>query len=69
MNVPQKLLILSSDLKTKKHIGFSKTPIHLTYQRAGRRYFNKTSLMYPMSFLINKCFFTIGNLIFKQHGY
>ena len=33
---------------------------------AQRRYFTKQTLVTAMSFLINKCFFTIGNMIFKQ---
>ena len=34
--------------------------------RAGRRYFTKQTIVKAMSFLINKCFFTIGNIVFKQ---
>ena len=34
--------------------------------RAGRRYFTKQTIVKAMSFLINKCFFTIGNIVLKQ---
>ena len=52
--------------KIRKRIGFYKTSIYWTSKGAGRGYFTRQTLVNAMSFLINKCFFTIGNMIFKQ---
>ena len=52
--------------KVRKRIGFFKTSISWTPKRAGRRYFMKQTLANAMSFFENKCFFTIGNMVFKQ---
>ena len=52
--------------KVKKCIGFAKTTIYWTSRGSGRRYFTKQSLVNAMSFLTNKCFFSIGNMVFKQ---
>ena len=48
------------------HTGFLKNSIYWTSMRAGRRYFTKQTIVKAMSFLINRCFFTIGNIVFKQ---
>ena len=45
--------------KVRKHIGFSKTSIYLTYKGVGRSYFAKKTLVNAISFLINKCFVTL----------
>ena len=36
------------------------------YNEAGRRYFTKQTLVNAMSFFMDKCFFTVGNMLFKQ---
>ena len=72
--IPHKLLLkmLSEVInfafksKVRKHIAFSKTSIYWTSKGAGRRYFTKQTLVNAMSFLLNKCFFTIGNMVLKQ---
>ena len=40
--------------------------IYWTSKGAGRRYFTKQTLVNVMSFLINKCFFTIDYMAFKK---
>ena len=70
--IPHKLLkkLLSEDtdfdfkLKVKRRIDFFKTFIYRTSKGAERRYFIKQTLVNAMSFLINKCFFAIGNVVF-----
>ena len=52
--------------KTWKSIGFFKRSIYWTSKGAGRRYLTKKAFDNAMSFLINKFFFTIGNMVFKQ---
>ena len=71
--IPHKLLkVFSEDInfffksKVGKHIGFSKTSIYWTSNGAGRRYFIKQTLANTVSSLINKCFFIINNIVFKQ---
>ena len=72
--IPHKLFlkvlseVINFVFKSKVRIrsGFSKTPICSTSKGAGRRYFTKHTLGSAMSFLINKCFFAIGNMVFKQ---
>ena len=66
--IPHKLLkVFSEDInfffksKVGKHIGFSKTSIYWTSNGAGRR-----TLANTVSSLINKCFFIINNIVFKQ---
>ena len=59
------IFVFKSKIRTR--IGFSKTSIYWTSEGAGRRYFTKQTLVYTMSFLINKCFFAIGNMVFKQN--
>ena len=50
--------------KVLNYIGFSKSSIYWTCKRAGKRYL--TIFINAISFLINKCLLTIGNLVFKQ---
>ena len=52
--------------KVRKCIGFCKTSIHWISMRAGRKYFTKQTLVNAMFFLINKCFFAIGDMALKQ---
>ena len=52
--------------KTRSPIGFSKTSVYWTSNVCGRRYFTKQTLIDAVSFLITKCYFIIGNLVFKQ---
>ena len=51
--------------KIRKRFGFSKTSIYWTSKGAGRRYFIKQTLVNVISFLIIKCSFAIGNIVFK----
>ena len=73
--IPHKLLkvllevinfIFKSEVRIgfSKHICFSKTSIYSTFKGSGRRYFTKQTLVSAMSFLINKCFFNVGNIVF-----
>ena len=52
--------------KFRKRNDFFKRSIYWTSKEAGRRYFTKQSLVKAMSFLIKKCFFTIGIMVFRQ---
>ena len=52
--------------KVRKRIGFSKTFIYRTSNVMGERYFTKQTLISAMCSHRNKCFFTIGNIVFKQ---
>ena len=52
--------------KNWKSIDFFKRSIYRTSKGAGRRYLTKKAFDNAMSFLINKFFFTIGNMVFKQ---
>ena len=53
--------------KDKKYrLGFSNTSLYFTTRGTENRYFTKSSLKDAVSFLIQKCYFTIGNLAFKQ---
>ena len=52
--------------KVRKHIEFFKISIYRTSKEAGGRYFTRQALASAMSFLTNKCFFTIDNMVFKQ---
>ena len=45
--------------KVTKHIVFSIKSLYRTFKGAGRRYFTKKTLVNAMSFLINKCFYTL----------
>ena len=72
--IPLKLLLLvlsevinfAVKTKVRKRIGFSKTSIYWTSNETGRRYFTKQTLINVISFLISKCFFNTGNMVFKQ---
>ena len=60
-----------SKSKVKKRIGLRskidiKTSTYWTSKGAGRKYFAKQTLVSTMSFLISKCFFTIGDLFLKK---
>ena len=52
--------------KVRKRIGLSKKSIYWTSKGNERGYFIKKTLANTVSFLINKCFFAIGNMAFKQ---
>ena len=52
--------------RAKAKIGFSQTSVYWTNKGTQKRFFNKESLKDAVSFLIGKCYFTIGNLVFKQ---
>ena len=52
--------------KTRSRSGFSNTSVYWTSKGCGRTYFTRKTLIDAMSFLITKCYITIGNLVFKQ---
>ena len=52
--------------KTRSRIGFLKTSIYVTSKGCRRRYLARQTLIDVISFLITKCNFTNGNLVFKQ---
>ena len=72
--IPHKLLIevLSNVIKfvfnsnTHKKIGFSKSSVYWTTKGVGNRSFTQGSLIEAVSVLIEQCYFTVGNLVFKQ---
>ena len=72
--IPHKLLIrVLSDIirlvfrsNTYKKIGFSESSVYWTDKGVGKRSFTQRNLIEVVSFLIEKCYFTIGNLVFKQ---
>ena len=72
--IPHKLLIevLSNIIKfvfksnSNKKIGFSESSVYWTNEGVGKRYFTQKSLIECVSYLILKCFFTIGGNVFKQ---
>ena len=51
--------MLELDFRQLRYIRLPKADI-------GKRYFTKRSLIEAVTFLIKNCFFTIGNMIFKQ---
>ena len=51
---------------TKTKIGFSEFSTYWTSKGKDKRFFTKSSLADAINFLIKNCFFTIGNMIFKQ---
>ena len=73
--IPHKLLlqVLSDIIKlvfksnTYNRIGFSDSSTYWTKKGVGKRYFTQTRLIETVSFLIEECYFTIGNLVFKQN--
>ena len=50
----------------RNRIGFSPSSVYWTSKGVDKRYFTKQRLIEAISFLITKCYFTIGNLVFKQ---
>ena len=72
--IPHKLLseVLSNMIKfvfkcnSDKKIGFSESSVYWTNEGVGKRYFTQKSLIECVSYLILKCFFTIGGNVFKQ---
>ena len=52
--------------KVQKKIGFSETSVYWTSKGVGKRFFTHQTLKDTVSYLIQKCFFKIGNLVFKQ---
>ena len=57
-------LVFKGSIKNK--IGFSIKSVYWTSKGTDNRFFTKQSLIETVSFLIKNCFFTIGNLVFKQ---
>ena len=51
---------------TKKKLGFSESSVYFTSKGVGNRYFTLETLKHTVSYLIQKCYFTVGNLVFKQ---
>ena len=72
--IPHKLLIkvLSDIIKlvfksnSFERIGFSESSVYWTTKGVGKRTFTQQSLTDSVSFLIENCYFTIGNLVLKQ---
>ena len=52
--------------KTRSRIVFSETSNYWTSKGCGRRYFARQTLFDAISFLVRKCNFTIGNVVFKE---
>ena len=52
--------------KVRRRIGFSNSSLYWTTKGVGKRYFTENRLIQSMTFLIKNCFFTVGNLVFKQ---
>ena len=52
--------------KIKEKLGFSESSVYFTSKGVGNRFFTQDTLKETVSYLIQKCFFTIGNLVFKQ---
>ena len=59
LNVLSEVINLAFKSKVRKRIGFSKASIYWTSKEAGRTHFTKQTLVKVVSFLINKCFFTL----------
>ncbi len=51
---------------TNSRIGFSNSSVYWTTKGKDNRFFSKTTLKECVSFLIENCFFTVGNMIFQQ---
>ena len=52
--------------KIKKKLGFSESSVYFTSKGVGNRFFTEETLKETISYLIKQCYFTIGNLVFKQ---
>ena len=52
--------------KTRSLTSFLKTSVYWTSKVCRKRYFTRQTLFDIISSLITKCYFTIGNLVFKQ---
>ena len=50
----------------RNKIGFSQSSIYWTSKGKEKRFFAVTSLIQVVSFLIERCYFTVGNLVLKQ---
>ena len=50
----------------KKKLGFSESSVYFTSKGVGNRFFTQETLKDTVSYLIKRCYFTIGNLVFKQ---
>ena len=50
----------------RNKIGFSQFSIYWTSKGTDKRFFTKQSLIYVVTFLIQNCYFTVGNLVFLQ---
>ena len=56
--------VFKSKVRTKS--GFSATSIYWTSKGLSKRYLTEESLIEAITFLIKNCYFTIGNMVFKQ---
>ena len=50
----------------RNKIGFSSSSVYWTSKGKDKWFFSKSSLVSAVKFLIEKCYFTVGNLVFKQ---
>ena len=52
--------------KVRSKYGFPVTSLYCTSKGLGRRYFMEKNLIVAVTFLIKKCYFTIGNMVLKK---
>jgi len=52
--------------KVRSKIGFSAASIYWTSKGSGRRYFTEKTLIDAVTFLIKNCYFSVGNMVFRQ---
>ena len=52
--------------KVCSKIGFSTTSIHWNFKGLGKGFFTERHLIEAITYLINVCYFAIGNMVFKQ---
>ena len=52
--------------QSRNRIGFSHSSVYWTSKGKEKRFFTPKTLIEAVSFLISKCYFTVGNLVFKQ---
>ena len=57
--------VFNSSCRNK--IGFSPSSVYWTTKGIDNRFFTKETLVECVSFLVSKCFFKVGNQIFKQN--
>ena len=56
--------VFKSSIRNK--IGFSESSVYWTSKGVSNRFFTQQTLKDTVSYLIQKCYFSIGNLVFKQ---